>query len=78
MVNGNSNVINYCLIVKHKVIVKLKPDTKILMVDSTKFGKVGIAYFADLQELDMVITDAEVSEEYIEIIRNLGLELYIV
>ena len=52
--------------------------TKILMVDSTKFGKIGVAYFADLQEFDMVITDSEISEEYITFIRNLGLDLYIV
>ncbi len=52
--------------------------TKILITDSTKFGKVRIGYFADLQEFDIVITDSEISAEYIEIIRARGLKLYIV
>jgi DeoR family deoxyribose operon repressor len=61
-----------------KQAVMKSAKTKILMVDSTKFGKIGVAYFADLQEFDMVITDSEISEEYIKFIRNLGLDLYIV
>ena len=61
-----------------KQAVMKSAKAKILMVDSTKFGKIGVAYFADLQEFDMVITDSEISEEYIEIIRNLGVDLYIV
>jgi hypothetical protein len=64
--------------IETKKAVLKSVKTKILVVDSTKFGKVKIAYFADLQEFDMVITDSEISEEYIEIIRNLGLDLYIV
>jgi DeoR family deoxyribose operon repressor len=64
--------------IETKKAVLKSAKTKILVVDSTKFGKVKIAYFADLQGFDMVITDSEISEEYIEIIRNLGLDLYIV
>jgi DeoR family deoxyribose operon repressor len=58
-----------------KTVLK-SAKTKILITDSTKFGKVKIAYFAELQEFNMVITDSEIPEEYIKIIRNIGLDLY--
>ncbi len=49
--------------------------TKILVTDSTKFGKTKIAYFADLKDFDIIITDSEISGEYREIIHDLGIEL---
>lgn len=52
--------------------------TKILLVDSSKFGKARIAYFADLKEFDMVITDDQITNEYKNVIRDLGIELIIV
>lgn len=78
-VNGQLGVTcphHYEVDTKQAVLNSVK--TKILTVDSTKFGTVKMAYFADLQDFDMVITDSEISEEYIKIIRNLGLDLYIV
>jgi DeoR family deoxyribose operon repressor len=52
--------------------------TRVLLVDSSKFGKTKIAYFADLKEFDMVITDAEITEEYRGIIEDLGAALQVV
>jgi DeoR family deoxyribose operon repressor len=52
--------------------------TKILLTDSSKFGKTKIAYFADLNEFDMVITDSEITDEYREAIKGLGIGLVIV
>jgi len=49
--------------------------TKILLVDSSKFGKTKIAYFADLRDFDMVITDTEIPPEYSTIIKNLDIAL---
>jgi len=49
--------------------------TKILLVDSSKFGKTKIAYFADLHDFDMVITDTEIPPEYSTIIKNLDIAL---
>jgi DeoR family deoxyribose operon repressor len=49
--------------------------TKILLVDSSKFGKTKIAYFADLRDFDMVITDTEIPTEYSTIIKNLDIIL---
>ena len=53
-------------------------DLKILMVDSTKFGKIKISHFADLTDFDVVITDSGISKEREEIIKNIGIKLYIV
>ena len=53
-------------------------DTKILLVDSSKFGKIKISHFADLTDFDIVITDSGISKEFEEIIKNTGIELYIV
>ena len=52
--------------------------TKILIIDSTKFGRVKVGYFADLEDFDMIITDSEISDEYTKIIHNLGVALYAV
>ena len=53
-------------------------DLKILMVDSSKFGKIKISHFADLTDFDVVITDSGISKEREEIIKNIGIKLYIV
>jgi DeoR family transcriptional regulator, deoxyribose operon repressor len=50
---------------------------RILVVDSSKFGKVSITFFASLGDIDMIITDDGISEEYKEIINSKGIELCI-
>ncbi len=53
-------------------------QTRILLADSRKFGAVKPAWFADLKDFDAVITDAGISLEYVEILRNLGIALHVV
>jgi len=53
-------------------------DTKILLVDSSKFGKVTAAYFADLGEMDIVITDSGVSKEYLRVLEKTNVQYYVV
>jgi DeoR family deoxyribose operon repressor len=53
-------------------------DTKILLVDSSKFGKVKISHFTDLNNFDIIITDTGISKECEEVIKNIGVKLYIV
>ena len=53
-------------------------QTKILIADSSKFGKVKTAYFAQLDEVDEIVTDSGISEEWREIIRGIGIPLHIV
>ena len=49
--------------------------TKILLADSSKLGKIHAAYFADLTEFDMLITDRGISEEYLDILGSLKIEV---
>jgi DeoR family transcriptional regulator, deoxyribose operon repressor len=53
-------------------------QTRILLVDSRKFGTVKPAWFADLSGFDAVITDPGISLEYVEILRGLGIALHVV
>ncbi|MBU4511250.1 DeoR/GlpR family DNA-binding transcription regulator [bacterium] len=53
-------------------------DKKILLVDSTKFGKIKISHFADLPDFDIIITDTGISKEFVNIVKNIGIKLYIV
>ncbi len=52
--------------------------TKILLADSSKFNKVKIAYFADLKDFNVVITDSDLTEEYQNILKDLEVELFMV
>ena len=49
----------------------------ILVADASKFGKISITYFASLNEVQTIITDDNLSDNYREIAQNLGIELVI-
>ncbi|WHH57128.1 DeoR/GlpR family DNA-binding transcription regulator [Petroclostridium sp. X23] len=53
-------------------------QTKILVADSSKFGKVRTAYFAQLNEIDEIITDSGLSAEWKDIIISMNINLHIV
>jgi len=53
-------------------------DKHILLVDSSKFGKVHSSYFSDLNAIDMIVTDKAISEDWKQKIIDLGIELKIV
>ncbi|OOM06649.1 DeoR/GlpR family DNA-binding transcription regulator [Clostridium saccharobutylicum] len=50
---------------------------KILLVDSQKFDIVKSSYFADLSEFTTIITDNEISQEWIQHLENLNIRLII-
>lgn len=52
--------------------------TKILLADSSKFDKVCPAMFANLTEFDMIITDKGLSEEWLDYIGQMEIELLLV
>lgn len=51
---------------------------KILLADSSKFGVIRQAYFAQLDEIDIVITDEGISDEWRKIINDHGITLHVV
>ena len=50
----------------------------VLVTDSTKFGKVSITYFTSIQNLDVVVTDEGIPDEYRNFFVEQGIELIIV
>ncbi len=51
---------------------------RILLADSSKFGKVNTIHFADLEDFDTIVTDNQLPENIVTEIRNRGITLYIV
>lgn len=64
--------------VQTKKAVITSSDTRILVVDSTKFGQVHIAHFAELEDFDMIITDSGIPEAYARRIREKRIQLHVV
>jgi DeoR family deoxyribose operon repressor len=51
---------------------------KILIADSSKFGGIRSDYFAELSDFDEIVTDSQIPQEYMDIIKDLGITLRIV
>lgn len=52
-------------------------ETVILLADSTKFGKIEWAHIADLNQIDMIITDDGIDAKYVNLLKNLEIPLII-
>ena len=53
-------------------------EQRILLVDSSKFGKVTNIHFADLEDFDTIVTDNQLPDNIVTEIRNRGITLHIV
>jgi DeoR family deoxyribose operon repressor len=53
-------------------------QSRILLADSRKLGRVSASWFANLKDFDAVITDTGITLEYVEIFRALGVTLHVV
>lgn len=60
-----------------RVVIESSAE-RILLVDSSKFGQVKSAYFADLKTFHTVVTDEGLSERWREIIEGSGCRLVLV
>ena len=49
----------------------------IVLADSSKFGRRGFAKIADMDAVDIIITDAGISPKIIKKVEDLGIELII-
>jgi len=70
-----------CFHDSHVVIKRtlMESSKKVILVsDSSKFGTVTPSYYADLTEIDALITDSNIPEEYKNNLESLGVELIIV
>ena len=59
-----------------KAMIK-SAKNRILLADSSKFGKISTTFFANIEEINTVITDDGIPDEYREIIESKGINLYI-
>ena len=48
---------------------------KILLVDSSKLGKVEACYFTDLDQVDMIVTDRQIDEDWVDRIEKANIKL---
>ena len=51
---------------------------KILLIDSSKFGKIFDKYICDLERFDRIITDQNLSEEWKRRIEEAGIDCVLV
>lgn len=51
--------------------------TRILVVDSSKFGSVRVAYFAPITDFDIVITDDRISDKHAKMVEDAGIRLIV-
>ena len=51
---------------------------KILVADSSKFGQVRPGYFAELEEIDEIVTDDGLSREWQDLIAEKDIPLHLV
>ena len=53
-------------------------QTRVLAAHSDVFGRVAPSWFAELSDFDVIVTDAGISLEYVEVARSLGIALHVV
>lgn len=53
-------------------------NQKILLCDSSKFGVIKSSYFANFEEIDIIVTDTLLTQDWIDIIERSKIELYMV
>lgn len=61
-----------------KRVVIEAAEQKILLVDSSKFGLIRSDYFAELSDFDVVVTNRNVSQEYVSCMEELGVQIILV
>ena len=50
-------------------------EKKILAVDSTKFDKISFVRVCDIADVDMVVTDSQPNERWVEYLKEKNVEL---
>jgi len=63
--------------VENKKAAIASSATKILLMDSSKFGLVRSSFFASLSDIDILITDSGISKEWRKIVIDKGIDLHV-
>lgn len=66
---------NYEVLCKRAILDS--SQNKILVADSSKFDVVRTAYFADLKEIDTIITDAGIPSDWVDYCQSIGIRVLI-
>lgn len=78
--DGISEKMNVTCIAPHEMDLKRalmeSGQTKILLADSSKFGRIFPTAFSHLKDFDSIITDDELSDEWRSLIESQGIHLY--
>lgn len=77
-VSGTTALIQDAQVVRIKQAMMAAATRKILLVDSTKFGKVALHLFADLTAFDLVLTDDGLAPQTVAALRQAGVKLEVV
>ena len=72
---GLTTFFDYEAAIKREIIRSAR--RKILVADSTKFGYISVTHFAELDDIDAIITDDGLSMDYRKILVDRGIELII-
>lgn len=63
--------------VQIKQAMVARAESVIALVDSTKFGKQGLASFANIKQIDRVITDDNIAESHLATLRQAGAQVMV-
>jgi len=72
---GLTTFFNYEADIKREMIRSARHI--VLVADSSKFGNISVFHFAELNQIDTIITDDNLSEDYRKILVDRGIELII-
>ena len=61
----------------NRLMIKAAKE-KILIADSSKFGKITVGYIGELKEIDRIITDKKLDNKFVEDINRLNIKLDLV
>lgn len=77
-IDGTAALIQDPQVVRVKQAMTASASRGILMVDSSKFGKVALHLFADLTDFDLVLTDDALPDDTARSLRGAGVNLKVV
>ena len=76
-IRGGVSDIYHIDVIEVKLKMLQKSKESFLMIDSTKFGKIGASKYFELGDMDHIITDSKILESEVQAFKKTGIELII-